>query len=94
MSEALLAHEGAYKRASLGTEGQWVTLLLHLIQWLYLVNQVVRWEVVQLVRRLSVAEHYYERTIEELRAVDFDLIGECVSWELCYVSFEIQNMKA
>ena len=66
VGEALFTHEGAHERASLGTEGQWVALLLELVQRLDLIDQVVRGEVVQLVGRLSIAEDYDERAIEEL----------------------------
>ena len=41
----------------------------------------------QFIRRLGVAEDHDEWPVEELGAVDFDLVGEGVSWELCYVSF-------
>ena len=93
MGEALLAHKGADQRAFLRTEGQRVALLLQLVQWFYLVDQVVWWEVVQLVRRLGITKDYYEWSVEELRAVNFDLIGKCVSRELCYVSLEVENMQ-
>ena len=89
MGEALFAHEGANERASLSTEGQCVALLLQLVQWLNFVNEVIRRKVMQLIRWLSVTEDDYEWTVEELRAVNFDLISECVSRELCYVSLEV-----
>ena len=63
--------------------------MLELVQRLNLIDQVIRWEVVQLVWRLSVAEDDYQGTVKELGAVNFNLVGKCVSWELCYVSFEV-----
>ena len=94
MCEAFFAHEGANQRAPFGTKGQRVALLLNLIQRLYFVDKVIRREVVQLVWRLRVAEDHYEGAVEELGAINFDLVGKCVSWELCDVSFEVQNVQA
>ena len=48
----------------------------------------------QLVGRLGVAKYDDQGPVEELRTVNFDLIGESVSWKLCYVSFEVQYMQA
>ena len=48
----------------------------------------------QFIRWLGIAEDHYEWSVEELRAVHFDLIGKCVSWELCYVSLEVEDVQA
>jgi len=42
---------------------------------------------VQFIGRLRVTKYHYEGTVEEFRAVNFNLIGKGVSWELSYVSF-------
>jgi hypothetical protein len=76
------------------TEGQWVALLLILVQRLDLLDQVVRWEVLQLVGRLGVAEDHDEGPVEKLAAVDFDLVCERVPRELRDVSLQIEDVQA
>ena len=49
---------------------------------------------VELVGWLRVAEDHHEGTIEEFRAVYFDLIGECVARELSDVALQVQNVQA
>ena len=48
----------------------------------------------QLVRWLCVAENDYKRSVEELGAVDFDLVGEGVARELRDVALQVQNVQA
>lgn len=69
------------------TEWKGVALLLKLIEWLDLVDQVLRREVVQLVGWLSVTEHHDQGSVKKLRTVDFNLICEGVPRELSDVTF-------
>ena len=39
------------------TEWQWITLLLHLVEWVNLVEQVLGREVVQPIRGIRIAKH-------------------------------------
>ena len=48
----------------------------------------------QFIWRLGIAENDDQGPIEELRAVDFDLVGKGVSRELCNVSLQVQNVQA
>lgn len=75
------------------TKWQRVALLFQLVQWFNLIYEVIGRKVVQLIRRLCVAEDNYEGPVEKLRAVDFDLICERVAGELCNVSLQVQNVQ-
>lgn len=46
----------------------------------------------ELVRWLGIAENHYKGSVEELGAVDLDLVGEGVPRELRDVTFEVENV--
>ena len=48
----------------------------------------------QLVGWFRITEDDDEWTIEELGAVDLDLICEGVPWKLRYVSFQVKDVQA
>lgn len=75
------------------TKWQRVALLFEFVEWFDLIYKVIGWKVVQFIRRLCVTEHNNEGPVEKLRAVDFDLICERVSWELCNVSLQVENVQ-
>ena len=94
LREAALGHEISYCAALLGTEWQWIDLLLLLVQGLDALHQVLGRERVQFVWRRQLTVNDDKRAVEVGRAVNFKLVGERVPREPVTVTLEEQDMQA
>ena len=92
--ELPLRHQVSHRAALLGREWQGIYLLLLLVQWLYSFGQEDRLEGVQFVRRRQLAIHYDQWPVEICRAINFELVGERISWESVAITLQEQNVQA